>query len=173
MAGIVLSVLWALIVAGLTLARFRQGDVSRRFRTICVLFVIGLTGFWLSYAGLRGGPHGGRWSWVESLNGCYVYAFWIFGVFSQVYGLADRGFSLTILSDFLSAPSPARSRTEMLQRYAEGRGMEYVKRKRFTQLVHGGFVRRAGDRYVSTPLGLWVGRVCGWVQALYAFRETG
>lgn len=173
MTGIVLSILWALIVVGLTVVRFHQRDISRRFRTICALSLIGLAGLWLSYAVLRRHPGLGRWSWVEIVNGSYLYAFWIFGVFSQLYGLADRGFSLTILTDFLSAESTPRSRTEISQGYAEGKGMEYVKRKRFAQIVHGGFIRQAGDRYVSTPRGLWVGRLCGWLQTLYRFRETG
>ena len=176
MGGVLLSLVWISVVSGMTVLVFHRRVVTQRFRVMCRIFAGGLIGFVVSYfvvpspclgVPVRSEPV------VEFLNGLYCYHFWFFGVFAQLYSLADRGFSLTILTDFLTSGAASRTREEIKHMYAGGKGMAYVKQKRIEQIIHGGFIRREHQTYVSTSLGWRVGRLFQGVQRLYRFQETG
>ena len=159
---VVWSLVWAGAVVAVTIACFHLWPVQRRFGLLCAVGALGAVGV--------------VWSLQRSglALGLYLYGFWIFGVFAQLYSLADRGFSLTILTDFLSAGCPARTRAEIKRAYAAGQGMAYVKSKRMAQIVHGRLVRQQETRsYTATRLGRWIGRAVLQLHALYRFREVG
>ena len=169
MSGLFLSLGWMLFVVLGTAVIFRRWAVTRRFRVMCGLFLIGGLGFIASFALMPPRPE----PLAEFLNGLYLYAFFFFGVVAQCYGLADRGFSLAILTDVYRAGRQPRSRAELKQVYAGGRGMAYAREKRIAQLLHGGFIRLDAGAYRGTQLGLSIGRAFGVLQRLYRFQETG
>ncbi len=177
MGGALLSVLWMLAVMAVSILLFHLRPVQRRFRTLCTVFAVGAVGFTVSYLQMSpavfGLPPNRTEPWTEFLNGFYLYSFWFFGVFVQLYSLADRGFSLTMLTDLLSEGSVIRTRQEIKAGYASGKGTAYVKHKRMAQIIHGGFIRREQDGYRDTRLGRRVGRFLLTLQQLYRFRETG
>ncbi len=170
MKGIVLSLLMSGFVALATVAVFHARPVTRRFRAMCLVFCFGLIGFIAIYQATPASPSE---SIVGLLNGLYFYVFLFFGVIAQAYALADRGFSLTMLTDFLPAEAMKRTREEIKQAYAGGKGMSYVKHKRMAQIAHGGLIKQGAGGYVSTPLGQFVGRVFLRLQDLYQFHENG
>lgn len=165
MHGVLLSILWAMLVMGASLVLFHLRRVERRFRSVC----------WLSVGGLAGlVAQSSQTPLAELILSVYLYAFWIFGIFAQLYSLADRGFSLTMLTDFLGAERQGRTRMEIKQQYAAGRGMDYVRVKRMAQMLQGRFIRECeAQTYVPTALGRWMGNAALWCHAVYRFREAG
>lgn len=168
MNGFLFSIAWILIVMAVTTAVFHRWNVRRRFRVMSALFAAGLVGFLASALLMSGKP-----STVETLNGLYFYVFWFFGVAAQCYGLADRGFSLAVLSDLDRLGGGPRTREEIRTAYANGRGLDYVKEKRIGQILHGGFMREQEGRYIPTSLGRWVGLIGAVAQRFYGFQDIG
>ena len=177
MRGLALAVGWMLTVMVVTIIVFHCWSVTRRFRVMCLIFLAGLAGFVTHALLTQPEP---LWAGalrlqpvVEWLNGLYVYGFLFFGIFVQAYGLADRGFSLGILTALYHSSEPAKTRQEMKQLYAGGQGMAYVRQKRILQMVHGGFLRAEGQSYHATRLGALIGHIFLALKRLYRFQETG
>ena len=170
MNGLALSLVWMLVVVAVTIFIVHRRSVISRFQVACGVFVAGLIGL---LASVLLAPAAGPEPVVDALNGLYFYGFWFFGVFAQLYFLADRGFSLTMLTDSLCEGTAGRTREEIKRAYAGGAGMAYVKEKRLRQLVEIGWIRQERQRYLLTPVGRRVGRLCLRLQQLYLFRETG
>ena len=177
MREVALAVVWMLTVMVVTVIVFHCWSLTRRFRVMCLIFLAGLVGFVTNALFTQPEP-----PWVgalrlqmvvEWLNGLYFYWFLFFGVFVQAYGLADRGFSLGILTALYHSSEPAKTRQEIKQLYAGGKGMAYVRQKRIQQMIHGGFIRAEGQSYHTTRLGAFIGHIFLALKRLYQFQETG
>jgi len=169
MTGFVLSIGWALAAAIATLVMLHLRRVTRRVRLMGWLGLLGLVGFVAHYLLIHPCPTQAlRVGWgLEFVNGLYFYLFGFIGVFLQIYGLADRGFSLAMLTDLNRAHPRAMTREALKQTYADGKGLTYVSHKRMHQLTHGGFIRTEGNTVRATRLGAAIGRVCVALRRLY------
>jgi hypothetical protein len=71
----------------------------------------------------------------------------------QLYNLADRGFSLRILIDFVEAGGARVGVDQAAVNYGGGQGLPWMYRKRLDGLLAGGFVRRDAGAIVLLPKG--------------------
>ena len=124
--GLVASVLWIGVVIAVTVVVFHRWPVTRKFRAMCAIFFGSVPAcaatYWWMPAAWFGPP-----SVLGLLNGLYLHHFWFFGVFVQLYALADRGFSVAILSDLCHSATPHRTREEIKHAYAGGKGTAVEK----------------------------------------------
>ena len=178
MRGVALAVVWMLTVMVVTIIVFHCWMMTRRFRVMCLIFLAGLVGFVIH--ALLTQPEPPLWAGAlrlqavaELLNGLYFYWFLFFGIFVQAYGLADRGFSVGILTALYYSSESAKTRRDIKQLYAGGKGMAYVRQKRVQQMVHGGLIQAEGESYHATRLGALIGRIFLALKRLYQFQETG
>ena len=176
MMGIGFALLWSGLVTAGVIATFRAASIRRRFRVICLMYLIGMVGF----CGMAAA------SWPQMLahaprqveavatlvNGWYLYTVWVFGVLVHVYATADRGISAAMLTTIADAAGPV-SREELRRRYAGGQGLVMVRQKRLQQILHSGLLRLTDQAYQLSRVGAVIGRTCWALHRLYGFRQTG
>jgi hypothetical protein len=90
--------------------------------------------------------------WVDFAAMVFYFSAAFFGGILQLYNLADRGFSLRILVDFMEAPEPADP-AQVAARYSRGRGLGWMYRKRIDGLLAGGFISISAEDVALTPKG--------------------
>jgi hypothetical protein len=91
--------------------------------------------------------------WLDFASALFFFSAAFFGGVLQLYNLADRGFSLRILTDIMESPAATRDVQQMMANYSRGQGLSWMYRKRMEDLVAGGFVRRSDDSILLTPKG--------------------
>lgn len=69
-----------------------------------------------------------------------IWSVGYFGVVLQLYNLAERGHSLRLLIDIADSGARGLSIAEMVERYAEGRGLDWMLEKRLAGLVAAGLI---------------------------------
>jgi hypothetical protein len=102
------------------------------------------------------------------LFGMFVHTALFFGGWLQLYNLADRGFSLRILTDIDESPERALTATELETRYGSGRGTDWMLDKRVRGIVETGMATLADGRLTVTLRGVRAARIFG---ALRAFLQ--
>ncbi|HET8576161.1 MAG TPA: hypothetical protein VFO18_03610 [Methylomirabilota bacterium] len=100
------------------------------------------------------------------LFGLFVHGALFFGGWLQLYNLADRGFSLRILTDVDESPGRELSAAEIQGRYGGGRGLEWMLDKRVEGVVGTGMATLDHGRLRVTPKGARAARICGALRAV-------
>jgi hypothetical protein len=100
------------------------------------------------------------------LFGLFVHAALFFGGWLQLYNLADRGFSLRILTDVDESPERALSAAELQARYGGGRGLQWMLDKRVEGIVESAMATLDHGRLRVTPKGARAARICGALRAV-------
>lgn len=83
----------------------------------------------------------------------------VFGGILQLYNLTERGFSLRILIDILSSKRGILKEDEVMRQYSEGKGIDWMFRKRINDLQERGMINIQGDRVFLTGRGRFFGLV--------------
>ncbi|MBI2339346.1 MAG: hypothetical protein HYU99_03115 [Deltaproteobacteria bacterium] len=86
--------------------------------------------------------------WIAVAFSIFLYSAGFFGGILQLYNLADRGFSLRILIDLYENPSGRMSLDEIMTGYSQGRGIDWMYKKRIQGMVSQGLLL-LGDGSVS------------------------
>lgn len=111
-------------------------------------------------------------AWLDLLCGLFALSASLFGGWLQLYNLANRGYSLRMLIDLLDAPQSSMTAEEMVDRYAEGRGLRWMYDTRLDGLLQTSLVLQKEGLIVLTSRGRFVGRIFRWLRTLYLISEV-
>ncbi|MFY9314144.1 MAG: hypothetical protein WAO95_01135 [Burkholderiales bacterium] len=141
---------------------FRTQSVSDRAALIVRIYVTILPVLYFAYtltpAELRylpswpdlAMPNDFRWVFA-------LYSVAIFGGLLQLYNLTERGFSLRILIDILSSPTEALDTDQVILRYSDGKGVDWMFQKRVGGLQEHAMILVEGEQAYLTPRGRFFG----------------
>ena len=162
------SLLYALLI---TLV-FRTIALRERAAVMCRLFLATVPVYLALYA-LTPADLGVLAPWLvepryvpAGLFGLFIHGALFFGGWLQIYNLAERGFSLRILTDIDESPERALSAAEIEARYGGGRGMGWMLDKRVQGVVETGMATLDDGRLRLTPKGARAAWVFGRLRAL-------
>jgi len=119
-------------------------------------------------AGLVGTP-----SWLDFLFAVFTLSASFFGGWLQLYNLASRGYSLRILIDLLCHPQTSATPEEVVDSYADGRGLDWMFEVRLAGLLQGAFVSDDDGEVMLTARGRTIARVFRRLRALYRVGADG
>jgi hypothetical protein len=174
MKALLLALGCSLLCALLTTLRFRKPNIQRRAAAMLRLFLVTVPLYLILYAATPADLGFLSSSLVEpryvpaGLFGLFVHGALFFGGWLQLYNLADRGFSLRILTDIDESPERILTAAELQARYGGGRGLDWMLDKRVRGITETGMATLAHGRLRATPKGVRAARIFG---ALRAFLQ--
>ena len=101
---------------------------------------------------------------VELVFLLFTYSSLFFGGMLQVYGLADRGFSLRISIDIDKAGG-CMTVPEVIKDYSMGKGTHWMYKKRVDGLLALKLTELHGDQMVIRPEGRRIAAPLHWIRA--------
>jgi len=176
--ALLLALACSLLFALLITLYLRTVEVQQRAATMLRLFLATVPLYLVLYAAIPS-DLGFLSPWLVEpryvpacLFGLFVHSALFFGGWLQLYNLADRGFSLRILTDIYESPERALTAPELQARYGGGRGMDWMLDKRVQGIVDTGMASLADGRVRLTPKGTRAARLFGTIRA-YLQLEDG
>jgi len=103
--------------------------------------------------------------WVSLGFGLLLYCAIFLGGILQLYNLADRGFSVRILIDIDESSTKSLALDEILAGYSQGKGIEWMYRKRIDGLVAHRLVEVRGDIVVLLRKGYRLAALFAWLRS--------
>lgn len=175
--SILLVVATSIGYAGLVTAIFRVFVVRRRIVLMCGLFLITLVFLVVVHAATP--PSLGFLpatltipaKWVDLGFATLLYVAAFFGGILQLYNLADRGFSLRMLTDIYESPGGVLTVRAMFEQYSAGRGLEWMYQKRLDGLLDQGLILIDGDKVCNSEKGRRVALMYQWLQNFLRLRS--
>ncbi len=165
MKALLLALACSLLFALLITIYLRMVRVRERAATMLHLFLATVPLYLLLYAATPSDLGFLSPSLVEPryvpacLFGLFVHSALFFGGWLQLYNLADRGFSLRILTDIDESPERALTAPELQARYGGGRGTDWMLDKRVQGIVDTAMAILSGGRMRLTPKGRRAARI--------------
>jgi len=163
--ALLLALACSLLFALLITLYLRMVEVRQRAATMLRLFLATVPLYLVLYAAIPSDLGFLSPSLVEPryvpacLFGLFVHSALFFGGWLQLYNLADRGYSLRILTDIYESPERALTAPELQARYGGGRGMDWMLDKRVQGIVDTGMALLADGRVRLTPKGARTARI--------------
>jgi hypothetical protein len=170
MKAILLAALAESLLFVVVSASLRSGVTERRAKLMLIAFLCVLPALLALHLltppdlGFLGAGMVMPVAWIDITFAVFLYAVGFFGGILQLYNLADRGFSLRILIDFLEAPAQVMSTGDVMKGYSAGRGIAWMYAKRLEHMQSAGLAKIEGDCLVLTPKGQRMAKLLAWLQ---------
>ena len=111
-------------------------------------------------------------AWVDVGFTVFLYGAAFFGGSLQLYNLAERGFSLTLMMDVARSGDQGMSLEDVRRCYSQGHGISWMFQKRIDDMQAGNLVTIEGGDVVVQERGARIARIAGWVRDFMHLDNT-
>jgi hypothetical protein len=110
--------------------------------------------------------------WVDLGFMVFLYSAAFFGGSLQLYNLAERGFSLTMMTDIVESGERGMSLADVRKGYSRGHGIAWMFQKRIDDMQAGNLVKIEAGDVVVQERGERIARLAGWVRDFMHLENT-
>lgn len=111
-------------------------------------------------------------AWLDLLGSVFALSASFFGGWLQLYNLASRGYSLRILIDTLYSTDRTTTASQVVDTYADGRGLAWMYDTRMDGLLRGKFVIERDGVVSLTERGWRIARFFRFLRRVYMIEEA-
>jgi hypothetical protein len=109
---------------------------------------------------------------IDVLVGLFFYFGFHYGIFQNLYGLAQRSISASLLIQ-LNDVKGISTFSKCQNDYADGKGFSYIKNSRLKDMVNLGFVTEQQNVYSISSRGILISKVIKFFLKLWGLNQLG